>query len=64
MEFKKTTKYDVKEKGLRIIDGKIVNADGEILDLGAMLEKVYSDSEFDLSTTAKTEESYDLAELD
>ena len=63
MEFKKTTKYDVKEKGLRIINGNIINSDGEIIDLGAMLEKVYSDSEFDLSTTAKTEESYDLAEL-
>ena len=60
MELKKTTKYDVKEKVLRIIDGNIINEDGEIVDLIAMFQKAYGDSQFDLSTTAKIEEIFDL----
>lgn len=60
MEFKKTTKYDVKEKSLKVVDGNIINSDGEIINLGKMLESVYGNSEFDLSTTAKLEEVYDL----
>lgn len=63
MELKKTTKYDVKEKGLRVIGGNIVNGDGEIINLSEMFEKAYGDSEFDLSTTAKIEEVYDLAAI-
>ena len=60
MELKKTTKYDVKEKVLRIIDGNIINEDGEIVDLIAMFQKAYGDSQFDLSTTAKIEGIFDL----
>lgn len=61
MELKKTTKYDVKEKALRVIGGNIVNEDGEIINLATMFEKAYGDSQFDLSTTAKIEETYDLS---
>lgn len=60
MELKKTTKYDVKEKALRVISGNVVNEDGEIIDLVAIFEKAYGDSQFDLATTAKIEEVYDL----
>ena len=61
MELKKTTKYDVKAKALRVIEGNIINEDGEIVDIVAMFEKAYGDSQFDLSTTAKIEEVFDLA---
>ena len=64
MELKKTVKYDIKEKGLRILNGKVVNGDGEIVDLIGMLEKAYKNSEFDFSSTAKTEETYDLGAND
>lgn len=64
MELKKTTKYDVKEKALRVIDGEIINEDGEIVDLAAMFQKAYGDSQFDLSTTAKIEEIFDLGAVE
>ena len=39
LELKKTTKWDGKLKGIRIEDGQVVNADGEIIDLIDILEK-------------------------
>lgn len=56
MEFKKQINYTGKVKGLQIVDGKFIDADGEVLDLVAMLAGVYGDMAFDLSTTAKTDE--------
>lgn len=64
MDFKKTIKYDGKIKGLHIVDGKLVNLDGEIIDIIGILEKVYGEKPFDLSTTTKTEESIDPDQLD
>lgn len=56
MEFKKQINYTGKVKGLQIVDGKFIDADGEVLDLVAMLAGVYGDMAFDLSTTAKSDE--------
>ena len=56
MEFKKQINYTGKVKGLQIVDGKFIDADGEVLDLVSMLAGVYGDMAFDLSTTAKTDE--------
>lgn len=64
MDFKKTIKYDEKIKGLHIVDGELVNLDGEIIDIIGILEKVYGEKPFDLSTTTKTEESIDPDQLD
>lgn len=64
MDFKKTIKYDGKIKGLHIVDGKLVNLDGEIIDIIGILEKVYGEKPFDISTTTKTEESIDPDQLD
>lgn len=64
MDFKKTIKYDGKIKGLHIVDGELVNLDGEIIDIIGILEKVYGEKPFDLSTTTKTEESIDPDQLD
>jgi len=60
MEVKKTTKYDGKLKGVRIVNNNIVDADGEIIDLVSVLSKVYGDNVFDLSTTCKEEEIIDV----
>ena len=64
LELKKTTKWDGKLKGIRIEDGQIVDGDGVIIDICAVLERAYGDSTFDLSTTTKMEEIIDLEEDD
>ena len=58
-EVKKTTKYDGKLKGVRIVDGNIVDSEGEIIDVISILSKVYGEDTFDLSTTYKEEEYID-----
>ena len=65
MELKKTVKYDGKLKGLHMVDGQLVNMDGEIIDILDIFEKAYGDKPFDMSTTTtKTEEIINLDELD
>lgn len=44
MDFKKTIKYDGKIKGLHIVDGELVNLDGEIIDIISILERVYGEN--------------------
>ena len=56
MEFKKQINYSGKVKGLQIVDGNFVDADGEVLDLISMLAGVYGTMPFDLSTTSKSDE--------
>lgn len=63
MELKKTVKYDGKLKGLHMVEGKLVDMDGEIIDVLDIFEKAYGDKPFDMSTT-KTEEIINLDELD
>ena len=38
MNLKKTIKFDIKEKGLRICNGQVVNEDSVVLNLVDMLE--------------------------
>lgn len=64
MELKKTVKYDGKLKGLHMVDGQLVDMDGEIIDILDIFEKAYDDKLFDMSTTTKTEEIINLDELD
>ena len=64
MELKKTVKYDGKIKGLHIVDGSFVDADGVVINLADILSKAYGEMPFDLSTTNKTEEVIDLEEPD
>ena len=59
MEFKKQINYTGKIKGLQIVDNKFIDTDGEVIDLVTVLAGVYGDMSFDLSTTAKSEESID-----
>ena len=64
MELKKTVKYDGKLKGLHMVDGQLVDMDGEIIDILDIFEKAYGDKPFDMSTTTKTEEIIDLDDED
>lgn len=60
MEITKTVKYDGKLKGLHIIDGQCVTADGDIINIIEFFEKAYGDRPFDLSTTMQTKDTIDL----
>lgn len=60
MEIKKIVKYDGKLKGVHIVEGNLVDTDGEIIDLISILSKVYGENYFDLSTTNKKEEILDV----
>lgn len=60
LEVKKTTKYDGKLKSIRVIDGNIVDENGEVIDLISALSKAYGENMFDLSTTSKEEEIIDI----
>lgn len=64
MEIKKIVKFDGKLKGVHIVDGNLVDLDGEIIDLISILSKVYGENYFDLSTTNKKEEILDLDQVE
>ena len=51
-----TTEKITEIGAVKIVDGKFVDVDGEVLDLVGMLAGVYGDMAFDLSTTAKSDE--------
>lgn len=59
-ELKKTTKYDMKLKGLCFEGDELVNEDGEIIDIIACLKAAYRGKFFDMSLTAKEEELLDV----
>ena len=63
MELKKAVKYDGKMKSLHMVDGKLVDMNGEIIDILEVFEKAYGDIPFDLSTTTKTEDKIDLDDI-
>ena len=64
MELKKTIKYDGKLKGLHMVEGQLVDLNGEILDILEIFTKAYGEKPFDMSTTTKTEEIIDLDDED
>ena len=64
MEIKKTVKYDGKWKNLHIINGKVLNEDGEVIDLVKLLARAYGEAPFDLSTTTKEEELINIDAID
>ena len=64
MELKKTVKYDGKMKGLHMVEGQLVDQNGEVVDILSVLQKAYGETPFDLSTTTNTEETINLDEED
>lgn len=55
MELKKTIKYDGKLKGLHMVEGQLVDLNGEIVDILEIFTRAYGEKPFDMSTTTKTE---------
>ena len=64
MELKKTIKYDGKLKGLHMVEGQLVDLNGEIVDILEIFTRAYGENPFDMSTTTKTEEIIDLDDED
>lgn len=62
IEVKETIKRDGKLKGCHIVNGNLVDSDGEVIDIITVLSKIYEDKFFDLSVTTKSEESIDIDE--
>lgn len=59
MEIKKSITYNGKLKGVSFIDGRLIDEDGEIIELMTILQNVYGEKPFDISTTSKTEQLID-----
>lgn len=58
IKVEKTTKTDLKAKGLCIFNDKVVD-EGEVVDLIEMIKNTYGDSPFDLSVTRSVKEEID-----
>ena len=62
---KKTTKTDMMLKNARLVEGQIIDEDGEIVDLMEVIQKVYGqDTEFKLTLSRSTSEELDINELE
>ena len=61
MEIKRTIKTDMVLKNARVINGNVVDEDGEIVDLTEAIFKIYGeDVEFKLTLTRSTSEELEL----
>lgn len=64
MNIKKSSKIDMVLKDAKVINGKIVDEDGVIVDLPEVFTKIYGeDVEFKLSVTRSTSEEIDIDEI-
>ena len=59
MEIKKSITYNGKLKGVSFINGKLIDEDGTIIELMTILQNVYGDKPFDISTSSKKEQLID-----
>lgn len=64
MEIKKTTQFAGKMKNLHFERTDLLDEDGCVIDLVALLRGAYTGKNFDLSVTSKTEEIIDTEEAD
>lgn len=65
MEIKRTIKTDMVLKNARVINGNVVDEDGEIVDLTEAIFKIYGeDVEFKLTLTRSTSEEIDIENID
>lgn len=60
MVLKKTTKYFGKLKGLHFENDKLIDENGEIIDLVSLLKDAYEAEDFELSVTSKHEEETEI----
>ena len=64
MNIKKSSKIDMVLKDAKVINGKIVDEYGVIVDLPEVFAKIYGeDVEFKLSVTRSTSEEIDIDEI-
>lgn len=59
MEIKKSITYNGKLKGVSFMNGKLIDEDGAIIELMTILQNVYGDKPFDISTSSKKEQLID-----
>lgn len=64
MEIKRTIKTDMVLKNARLLDGNVVDENGEIVNLTEAIAKIYGDDEFKLTLTRSTSEEVDIEELE
>lgn len=64
MEIKRTIKTDMVLKNARLLDGNVVDENGEIVNLTEAISKIYGEDEFKLTLTRSTSEEVDIEELE
>jgi len=64
MDIKRSVKTDVVLKDARLVDGIIVDDNGEQIDIVEVIQKIYGDGEFKLALTRTTSEEIDIDELE
>jgi hypothetical protein len=64
MDIKKSIKTDVVLKDARLIDGKIIDDSGEVVNLVEVISKIYGEDEFKLTLTRSTSEEVDIDEIE
>ena len=62
MVVKKKTTWNGKLQKLQISEGKLVDENGEVVEIMDMLQQFYGDKVFDLSVSAKEEEEIEYEE--
>lgn len=64
MDIKRSIKTDVVLKDARLIDGKIIDDSGEVVNLVEVISKIYGEDEFKLTLTRSTSEEVDIDEVE
>ena len=64
MDIKRTVKTDMVLKNARLVDGKIIDEDGEVVSLMEAISKIYGEDEFKLTLTRSTSEEVDIEEVE
>lgn len=64
MDIKRSIKTDVVLKDARLIDGKIIDDSGEVVNLVEVISKIYGEDEFKLTLTRSTSEEVDIDEAE
>ena len=62
IKLEKTSKVNLKAKGLQVVGGNIVDVEsGEILDIPTLAESVFENEIFDFTFTTSTKEESDVS---
>ena len=64
MDIKRSIKMDVVLKDARLIDGKIIDDCGEVVNLTEVIQKIYGEDEFKLTLTRSTSEEVDIDSIE